>query len=213
MSSDQLNLPMPIGNDGFDETDDASNRVVHGDMFKCVDGVWTYRNGLPVPKKRFLLTSTATIIQKWEDGSPVETIWKRPGQPFPDVDELNAAIPQSEWEEGIDGSPKPPHQLERVVYLIDEATAERFTFVSGTTGAEIAVRDLRQRVQDKRFMCGEGVLPIVEFGCKPMKTKYGQKLRPEFVIVDWRDAGGNAQQLKDVTPLTLAEQTGDAVKY
>ena len=214
---DQLNLPIPIESDGFDETD-TSDRVIQGTLIKCVDGNWVDRNGQPVPKGSLLALSTATIIQHWEDQKPTETIVKRPGQPLPDVDELNAQIPQSEWEEGVDGNPRPPWQLQRVVYLLDEKTAERYTYASGTIGANIAISNLRTRVHDMRFMRGQGVLPIVELFNKPMKTKFGGKLRPEFKIVGWRDAGGPsvpqiASGLKEVSEPTLAEEMRDELRY
>jgi hypothetical protein len=217
MSTDQANLPTLVETDGFDETE-ANDRVIQGELLKCVDGNWTDRDGLPVPEKAQLLAlSTATIIQHWQNGRPIETIVKRPGVPLPDVDELNAKIPQSEWEEGVDGNPRPPWQLNKLVYLLDETTAERFTYASGTIGAQIAVENLRTRVKDMRFMRGATVLPVVELSCKPMKTKFGTKLRPEFKIVGWRDADGNAAQitsgLKEISAPKLAEEVQDAVEY
>jgi hypothetical protein len=221
--SDDQNLPTIAENeDGFDEVE-SNDRIIQGELLKCVDGNWTDRDGLSVPNTPLLALSTATIIQRWENQKPIETIFKRPGQPFPDIDDLNAAIPQSEWEEGVDGNPRPPWQLQKVVYLLCELTAERYTFASGTIGAHIAVDNLRTRVRDMRFMRGAGVIPVVELSNKPMKTKFGTKLRPEFRIVGWRDAGGNAQQqiapsggeggLKELEAPTLAEEIRDEVKY
>ena len=212
--TEQLSLPIPGSDDGFGATE-TSNRVIKGALLKCVDGIWTV-DGLPAPKTPLLALSTGTILQRWENQKPGEPIWKRPGQPFPDVDDLNAEIPESEWEESpIDGSPKPPWQLQLVVYLLAEATAERFTYANGTYGAKIAVGDLKTRVGDKRFMCGQGVLPIVELSSKPMKTRFGSKLRPEFKIVGWRDAGGGAAQItsgrQEPKELTLSEQAQDEV--
>jgi hypothetical protein len=217
MSEDQLNLPIPVESDGFDKTE-TIDRIIQGTLLKCVDGNWTDRDGLPAPETPLLAMSTATIIQRWEDQKPIETIVQRPGQPLPDVDDLNAEIPQSEWEEGIDGNPRPPWQLQLVVYLLCEATAERFTFASGTTGAKFAVSDLRTRVHDMRFMRGQGVLPVLELSSKPMKTKYGCKLRPEFKIIGWRDVGGSgtpriASGLKAVTEPTLHEELRDEVRH
>jgi hypothetical protein len=215
--TEQLNLPMPLETDGFDDTGDTSNRVIKGGLLKCIDGIWTV-DGLPAPKVPLLALSTGTILQNWANQKPIEMIWKRPGQPFPDVDDLNAAVPQSEWEESpIDGNPKPPWQLQLVVYLLAEEITERYTFASGTYGAKIAVSDLKTKVSYKRFMCGQCVLPLVELSSRAMKTKFGQKQRPSFAIVGWRDAGGNAPQitsgLQEPKELTLQEQTQDEVPY
>jgi hypothetical protein len=223
MSEDQLNLPIPAESDGFDETE-TGDRVIQGTLLKCVDGKWTDRDGSPPPETPLLALSTLTIAQHLQDQKPIETIVKRPGQPFPDVDDLNAEIPQSEWEEGLNG-PRPPWQEQKVVYFLCEATAERFTFASGTVGANIAVSDLRTRVRDMRFMRGQGALPLVELSSKPMKTKRGNKIRPEFKIIGWRDAAGNSSAIADpATPQltsglkvieepTFKEEMRDEVRY
>jgi hypothetical protein len=217
-------LPVPVANDGFDETE-TSDRVIQGTLLKCVDGVWTDRDGQPAPKTPLLALSTSTIIQHWQDQKPVQTITKQPGRPLPDIDDLNAQIPQSEWEDDpITGKPRAPWQLQKVVYLLCEITAERFTYANGTTGTHIAVDNLRTRVKDMRFMRGETVLPVVELSNKPMKTRYGQKLRPEFKIISWRDAGPSTPQItgekggggggmKEIAPPTTEEELRDKVPY
>ena len=84
------------GNDGWDDTDNTDDRVIQGTLIKCVDGRWTDRDKRAIPPgTRLLALSTHQLLQRWQDSQPVETIHKRPGQPLPDVDELNAAIPQA----------------------------------------------------------------------------------------------------------------------
>jgi hypothetical protein len=221
MKMNTTNLPIATSDDGFDETE-INDRVIQGTLLKCVDGKWTDRDGSPAPETPLLALSTATIVQHWQDQRPIETIVKRPGHPFPGVDDLNAQIPQSVWEEGFDGKPRPPWQLQKIVYLLCEETAERYTFANGTFGAFRAVGDLVTRVRDMRFMRGETVLPLVALSSKQMPTRFGTKIRPEFKIVGWRDAGGNATpriappndgSLKNVTEPTLAEHMQDEVPH
>ena len=175
-------------------------------------------SGLFPPKTQLLALSTATAVQRWRDKLPVEVILKVPGKPFPNVDDLNAAIPQEKWEKGIDGEPRPPWVKVEAVYLLDPKTASLYTAINSTVGMAIAVRHLRDKVRMMRMLRGGKVVPVVELSSKPMPTKRGQKIRPHFEIVDWRDfeslSAGNvkAQALelgKPVVPPTTAEVLND----
>jgi hypothetical protein len=210
-------LPEAADDDfGAPATDD---RIIQGVLAKCVDGNWRDRDKLPVPSKLLALT-TFTVVQRWRDQKPdpKATIDGRVSS-LPDVDELNAKIPEREWEKGIDGKPRPPWQRQEIVYLLDEATAQKFTFASGTIGAQIAVEELRDRVLWMRQLRGRKVLPIVELTNKPMKTRHGgSKLRPHFAIAEWRElSAGLAREatplLEHVKPPTVAEELNDKIDF
>jgi hypothetical protein len=198
-------------NFGAPATDD---RIIQGVFIKCVDGNWHDRDKLAVPSKLLALT-TFTIVQHWRNQKPEETIDGRVSA-LPDVAELNAKIPECEWEKGIDGKPRPPWQRQEVVYLLDEATAQKFTFASGTIGAQIAVEELRDPVKWMRVLRRARVVPIVELANKPMKTRHGgSKLRPHFKIAGWRGIGGGKATplLEHVEPPTTAEELDDSVPF
>jgi len=55
------------------------------------------------------------ILRMWKEDSPTDITEK----PLPDPETLNAQIPVSEWEEGVDGRPRPPWAHYVVVYLVD----------------------------------------------------------------------------------------------
>jgi hypothetical protein len=148
----------------------------------------------------------------------VETITTKP---LPNVDQLNSTVPEAEWEEGIAG-PRPPWQRQRAVYLVRSSDGSTFTYVSGTIGGSIAVDGLIDRVATMRKLRGQDVLPLVGLGSKTMKTKYGQRLRPEFIVDGWRQVGGNgdakaietkAEVGTPVKPPTVAEELNDAVGF
>src|SRR5262249_8731103 len=128
-------------------------------------------------------------LQHWQDGRVIEEIKKKLGVSLPDVNELNAAIPQEDWEVGIDGKVRPPWQLNDVVYLLRVRDAMKFTYLNSTIGARIAAARLLDRIQSMQMLRGRNVIPVVTLGNRPMKTAYGQKLRPHFEIVQWRDLG------------------------
>jgi hypothetical protein len=167
-----------------------NDRLVQGVILKCTDGRWKTHDGTPLPEgMQFYVFGVTKGLQRWEDERVVEEIKKKPGQPLPDVGELNAKIPQDQWGEGIDGKPRPPWQLNDVIYLLALKDAMKFTFINCTVGAKIAAARLLDRIQSMQMLRGPNVIPIVELDSRPMKTSFGQKMRPDFRIISWRDFG------------------------
>jgi hypothetical protein len=165
-------------------------RVIQGTMLKSVDGRWRDRDGLEPPSE-LLVVGTTRAHQCWgRDRDLLDTILEQPGEPLPDVDALNAQIPREEWGVGLDGQPRPPWQLNYVVYLIDPVSAGVFTFINSTVGARIAWEKLTDAIKWKRMLHGANVAPIVKLDSRPMRTKMGTKQRPEFTVVEWRELNG-----------------------
>jgi hypothetical protein len=223
MSSEEArsenNLPAVVAGDGFDDTG-SDDRLIQGTIIKCVDGHWSAKDDTALPPgMRLIALATAQALQRWQDQMPVETIVKRPGQPLPDVDELNAKIPQKKWEKGLDGKPRPPYSHQYIVYLLNPADASLFTFINNTLGAMIAVERLKDKVKWMRGLRGARVVPVVELSSKLMKTKVGVKQRPEFTIIEWRDFGGlqaTAPAIEHlgqpVEPPSVEEELNDSVE-
>jgi hypothetical protein len=164
-----------------------TTRLIQGVILKCVDGRWLDAEG-QTPPAQLLVLGTIRALQCWQEQKPIDTIIEAPGgEPLPDVDELNAKIPEDEWEAGLDGKPRPPWQLNYVVYLIDPETADTYTFLNSTRGAQIAVERLSDKIKWMRAMRGANVTPIVKLDSRPMKTAFGEKLRPEFTVLEWRE--------------------------
>jgi hypothetical protein len=202
--TEQPNLPALIGYDTDDVFD--SDRLIQGAVIKCVDGHWSSRDGVSFPvDTKMLAMGTAIAVQCWKDQKPIDTILKQPGEPLPDVDELNAKIAHSDWELGLDGKPRPPWIKQFIVYLLDPADAALFTFINGTVGAEIAVDRLKSKVAWMRQLRGSNVVPLIKLDSKPMKTRFGQKKRPEFTVLEWRQLGGGG--LKDVSPARVEHRS------
>jgi hypothetical protein len=223
MTTNSNNLPAIVEDDDGFGNNDRSDRLIQGEIAKCVDGRWSLKDGteLPPGTQRFVM-GTGVALQLWNNQLPVETITKRP---LPDINELNAAIPQENWEVSpLDGKPRPPWVKQFIVYLIDPADASILTFISSTTGARIAVERLQDKVQMMRALRGSKVMPIVELTTKAMKTRFGQKMRPDFKIVSWREPGSNAQITssavpaiehvgKPVKPVTTREEFSDEIPW
>jgi hypothetical protein len=58
-----------------------------------------------------MVVGYVTILRRWKDNKP-EDITEHP---LPDPEELNATIPQSEWDIGLDGRPRKPWALTYVI--------------------------------------------------------------------------------------------------
>jgi hypothetical protein len=226
MSNDQSTLPIPVA-DGFsDGVGDDADRVIQGSILRCVDGHWTDTDGSAVPPEtKLLVLTTAMALQLWKDKLPVKTIIKKPGEPLPDLEELNDKIPKKQWELGLDKKPRPPWVRQHIVYLLNPIDASLYTYINNTVGASIAVDRLKTKVMWMRSLRGANVVPVVKLDSKLMKTKLGQKLRPEFTILEWQVFGSAdgptpaarvAQQpagagLQSIEPPTLKEELDDDI--
>jgi hypothetical protein len=208
------NLPANGGSD---------SRLLKGDRLKFIDGRWSSADGSKFDAAtRFLVFGTKKALQRWKDGVP-EVIPETPGSPLPDVDEMNAAVPQAEWVQGkFDTEPKPPWQLVVAVYLTRIPDLSPYTYVNGTTGTKIAVGRLNDRVETYQALRGANAVPIVTLDAKPMKTSWGEKLRPEFVVQDWRILGGSQQAQiehkaadvgQPVEPISIEEELDDEITF
>jgi hypothetical protein len=162
-------------------------RLIHGLLSKCNDGQWKDADGLPLPSK-MLVFGIDRVLRCWgADHALLDYVVEQPGEPLPDVDELNRQIPQEEWGSDLNNQPRPPWERCWRVFLLDLETASVYTFINGTTGARIAAERLKDRIKWMREIRGAAVVPIVQLDSRPMKTKFGPKMRPEFTVIEWRE--------------------------
>ncbi len=198
------NLPAPNSYNNWD-TDGG----ITGERLKCVDGVWTNQDGIEVSGKKLLAIGTITYLQRWrDDGKPPKKIFKQDGK-LPHPDDLNDAIPKSEWRTNPnDGKPEPPWKQAWEVHLIDEATGKAYTFSNTTTGAMRAFNELAGQVMIKQKMAGKNnlLLPIVELSRKVMPTEHGRKLRPHFEVLNWHQLGNPELQPQPANPQLTVER-------
>jgi hypothetical protein len=197
---------LPVHDDGFSGSDIDNDRLLQGQRAICIDGEWSKPDGTKIPSdKHYLVLATAEGIQFWQDGTLVKEWSKKPNVPLPDLNELNATIPQDQWEEGING-PRAPYSHQWAVYLLDQADGSIWTHINSTNGAAIATRELRSRVRWKRSLLGgRPVLPIVTLGKRMVSAQY-KKWGPDFIPVEWHDpdfglraAASQQQQIEDRT--------------
>ncbi len=167
-------------------------KLIQGILLKCVDGKWTDGDGLTPPLEMLVIGITRGLQCWGKEQDLLDEIPEQPNEPLPDVEALNAQIPEVEWGLGLDGKPRPPWQYNWIVYLLDPATATTYTYLNSTWGAQLAVERLEERFKWMRALRGDNVTPIVRLDSRPMKIKRlggAVKMRPEFVVLDWRELG------------------------
>ena len=177
------------------------DRVMRGTIARWASSTgWVDRDGLPLPET-MLVIGYVTVLRRWKEKRP-EYITE---QPLPEPDELNAAIPISEWDVGLDGKPRRPWALTYVVYLVDLKTGALYTYAHDTYGAMQAYNALEEQIAVMRMLRGEHVFPIVQLEQRPWKSQqYGMLMRPHFQVVDWRASGGTPA----ISPTPTPQLTG-----
>ena len=89
------------------------------------------------------------------------------------------------WPPGLNDEPSDPWRDTRYLRLMDPKTGADYTFTTDSYGGRRAVGDLKSQIANVRSV-HPVALPIVQLTSTMMPTKFGQKPRPDFKIVDWR---------------------------
>jgi hypothetical protein len=171
-----------------DDDNEYAGNLIRGARLKFVDKIWSCSDGTPLDENDlFLVVGFGHALQRWVDGLP-EVITELP---LPDVETLNEAIPKEEWPIGqFSKQPEPPWRLVRFAYLIRPSDGTTLTFINHTAGTKIAIQRLKERIKAVSVLRGS-VLPLVKLGSAIMPTSYGPRPRPDFVVCDWRNFGGD----------------------
>jgi hypothetical protein len=213
MSDKQMSNELMRRNDGDD-------RVIKGQLltFDANAGRWMLDGNSPPPDLKLLVAGTVSVAQLWKGGKPLTTLWPNDVPSLASaVEEGNDRVPKEEWEEGVDGKPKPPWAISRVVYLVDPNTAKKYTTAASTTGQKIACELLTDQIETMCRLRGAEVYAVVELGIGSFRTKFGtRKPRPDYNVVSWRCIGSDATPAlpaRDVLPPLLGELMGDEVGF
>jgi hypothetical protein len=184
--------------DGFGHSLQFSERLIKGVHARWTDSKqWHDRDDLPIPCP-LLVVGVTTALQMWKNKVAQVILDK----PLPDPNSLNATIPQSEWEIGLDGKPRPPWAVVFAVYMVNLKTGQMYTACNSTRGWRMAYETLVEAVTVKRMLHGGArMLPLVDLQSRPFKTAFGMRSRPFLQILDdWRSAGGTPLPATGPTP-------------
>jgi len=198
----------------------TSGRVIVGEKIAFTnEATWVNSSGEELPRALELIAGNVLrVTTYWKDGRPIEEKTKilPPGQKFPDVEKLNAEVPQSEWGEGPDGRPRGPWQNQHVVRLLDLGTMSKYSWPSPVTtiGSAICVSEVVDQVQWMRRYRGQRVYPVLTLSDTFMPTRYGGRQRPHFEIKRWITFGDGGTMLPAAgQPPTAKEVTGDEIRF
>jgi len=164
-------------------------RLLRGTLLKWneVDG-YLDRDGVQPVEGPYLLWAMGDGYQRWKAQTIVDEIIDKP---LPDLDQLNGAIPISEWEPGLDGHPRKPYSHQYCVYLLDPNDGQFFTLMNSTVGMRMLWESLAERWEVMRHLRGADVIAVVNLATRPFRTaKWGIKYRPDLKILEWRKPGG-----------------------
>jgi hypothetical protein len=203
--------PIGDGLDGYNDSVEGAERsagqgLIRGTLLKFGNTAeWETKDGEVLDHDTNLIAiDIIRAVVKWGADKKAETtIVVPPGQPFPDVEAMNEAIPKKEWRQGLNG-PQGPWQTQQMVVLLDPRTMEQFTYATSAVGGFIAIRDLADKVKAMRRYRGP-VSPIITLGDVHMKTRFGDRRRPHFTVVDWVRMNGEAQQAALPAPQAAPE--------
>jgi hypothetical protein len=182
------------------------DRIIIGALLKYIDNrtpAWARHDGVPLRSGALYLgLGVRSALQRFVDRVP-EVITAKPGEKLPDVDELNRQIPIEEWPVGLTGTAEPPWKREFIVHMIDIVDLTILTYSNHTIGAVRCVKDLEDRWEWARALYGAEVMPLFTLSEAPFPTAYGERKRPVFTIVGWRQFTGGALRVVDQSAAAL----------
>jgi hypothetical protein len=96
--------------DGFDhrDTEPSSAGAEYAKFDAATQNLRHWRDGSVMPRGPYNAVDCLIELLRWRDKLVIDRIAQKPGDALPDVDALNAEIPQSLWEEDFNGNPKGP---------------------------------------------------------------------------------------------------------
>jgi hypothetical protein len=209
--------PSALALDGFaagyshpsDTDNGGSSMEFDGSKLKFTnDSLWVDRDENEV-QAWLVALNVINRVQKWSGsgGAPVETITLKPGEPWPDVGEMNRTCPD-EWFSKF-GKLTGPWAGEHVVLFADLNSMAGYWWPSPTTniGASRCIRDLMGQTRRKRSLLGgQLVFPIVELSHTFMPTAYGGRERPHLIVQKWVTFGDGKSALPDRSTMEVLEE-------
>jgi len=213
MTSSEMTKQEQRNLDGFEGYEDEveggevlspASRIIQGVKLKYTNEArWEDNSGQEV-RTELIAIDVLRVVQKWgKDNQPLETIMLAPGEKFPDIAALNEKCPRSEWRTDFNGNPAGPWAGQHIVYFVDPATMNRYTWPSPITtiGSARCVRDLVDQVKLMRRFRGQNVFAVVELSHAFMPTRFGGRERPLLIIKRWITLGPGALPAPDAPPI------------
>src|SRR5215472_5136603 len=173
--------------DGFDGfTDEAESedqdqdqfvggRVIQGTRIDFTnEATWVdvAKDELP-SNLELIIADIARVVQKWgKDNMPSEPpIILAPNQKYPDIKAMNEKCPKTEWRERF-GKLEGPYQAQKIVYLWNPVTMNKYSWPTSTTGGHICIAELVEKIQMMRRFKKQRVYAVVKLSSRLMSKRY-----------------------------------------
>jgi hypothetical protein len=232
--------------EGTDQDHFASGRVIQGTRINFTnEATWVdaAKQKLPADLEP-IVVDNARVVQKWgKDNlpSPDEPpIILGPNEKWPDIEAMNNKCPKTEWRERH-GKLEGPYQAQRVVYLIDPKTMDKYSWPTSTIGGRICIGELVDKTKLMRQFRGQRVYAVVKLSSTLMSKRYNRQ-RPDLIVLRWVTLDGSGALatpethaitgpattpnpansktattdqlgMRTVTPPTAKEVTGDEIRF
>src|SRR5262249_43815115 len=173
--------------EGEDQDQFTDKRVIQGVRIKFTnEGTWVDASKEKLAEDLELVVwDIGRVVQKWgRDNMPsAPPIFVKPNEKWPDVDAMNEKCPKSEWRVSF-GKPVGPYQAQRVVYMFDPTTMNKYTFPTSTNGGSVCVSEFTEKAQLMRQFRGQHVYAVVKLRSAMLSKRY-ERLRPDLVVQRW----------------------------
>jgi len=187
--------PIVPDDDGVaDAAADAADRIFGGrPILRFADRQYTLgkdRDDVAVGT-RMIFRSAAHYWQLWlpdpEDPDklkPGKVVRQRPGQRFPERNELDPPHDDESKRPLYKGEPQDPWRDTRAILFEDPDAGDQTVFTTTSKSGRNSVVDLCAEIQRQRE-AHPGAYPIVELRWANFDTDWGTKSKPSFKIVSW----------------------------
>jgi hypothetical protein len=191
--------------EGEDQDQFVSERIIQGVRINFTnEATWVDPSKQPLSVNLELIAvNIIRVVQKWgKDNLPSEPpIILEPNEKWPDVDVMNEKCPKTEWRERF-GKLQGPYQKQRVVYLLDPLTMNKYTFATSSNGGHICVSEIAEKTQMMRRFKKQRVYAVVKLSKALFSKRFG-KYRPDLIVLRWITLdGGDALPAAETPAIT-----------
>jgi hypothetical protein len=227
--------------DEQDQDQFTSRRVIQGERIDFTnEAVWVGANKQPLPSNlQLIVADVLRVVQKWgHDNMPAEEpIILAPNQKWPNIQAMNDACPKTEWRMRF-GELVGPYQAQKIVYLWDPITMNKYTWPTSSNSGMACVSELAEKISMMRQFKKQKAIPVVKLSSRLWSRRYN-KQGPNLVALQWivKDESGallpitempalaspkptTTQEVLDqfagvetVTPPSGKEATGDEIRF
>jgi hypothetical protein len=186
----------------------VNQSMIDGTRIKfSADAKWTDAQNVELPALILLVVDVKRVVNHWIDGRPsAKTMVLAPGERWPDIKKLNTDAPESEWRtDPNSGEFKGPWEPQRLLYLLEPTTLDKYTYPTNTAGGKRAISELTDKITWAQKV-RPGARPLVQLSKIWMPTKYRGRMRPHFIIQkEWMLPDGTMGELiQQSAPLQIA---------